>query len=468
MRRLINIIIVVAVVGTAGQAWAIPAFARKYKTSCTTCHTIFPKLNPFGEQFRRNGYRFPGIDSDSTKAEPLALGTDEQKKMFPDAGWPGLLSPFPPIAFAFNGQAIFHPDKNSSAGIADNHAVANLDGLVEEGHLWAAGSIDDSITFYSELTVAAGGADLETAAVFFNDLVGPAHAVNLAVGRRIGTYTSFQNHGSYFADLMMPQVPVTALHGATSDPFVFNDNHNGIEVNGVLGCRFDYSAGFAAGTNFDARNSANIYGHVGYKFGGATLDGSETGDVEQDHARHDHVGSEKAVTVDAFAYRSISRFNDAGMPGAIPPVDPVLTKNTSLTFGGAVRAQLAELEVDVGLFFQNDDYVSSVSPSTNTVSQWNEVSYLIHPWLAVGGRVEYLRIMPNGASAVSDLRIVPGVAALIRPNLKLTLTAPIEQATGAPDAGWGAAGLSAASSDPMNPNVGVEVEQVQVTMWAAF
>jgi hypothetical protein len=35
-------------------AAAIPAFARKYGTSCQTCHTIFPKLNPFGEAFRRN------------------------------------------------------------------------------------------------------------------------------------------------------------------------------------------------------------------------------------------------------------------------------------------------------------------------------------------------------------------------------------------------------------------------------
>ena len=43
-------------------AKAIPAFARKYQTSCTTCHTAFPKLNPFGEAFRRNNYRFPGDD----------------------------------------------------------------------------------------------------------------------------------------------------------------------------------------------------------------------------------------------------------------------------------------------------------------------------------------------------------------------------------------------------------------------
>jgi thiol-disulfide isomerase/thioredoxin len=455
MRRLVNVIMVLVIVGFAGRAWAIPAFARKYKTSCVTCHTIFPKLTPFGEQFRRNGYRFPGIDSDNTKAEPVPLGTDEQKKTFPDSVWPGLLSPFPPLTFGFNGQAIFHPDKNSSAGAADNHAVANFDTLIEEGHLWAAGSIDDTITFYSELTASrTDGVDLETAAVYFNDVVGPAHAVNLAVGRRIGTYTSFQNHGSYFADLMMTQVPVTGLYGATSDPFVFNDNHNGLEVNGVLADRFDYSIGLAAGTNLDARNSANFYGHVGYKLGGSTLDGEHTNGVTQDLAH------EKSLTLDAFAYRSISRFNDALDP-------PVLTKNTSLTFGGSIRAQHQELELDAGAFFQTDDHVSSTAPSTSTLSQWNELSYLLYPWLAVGARVEYLRITQDGASAVSDFKIVPGVVALVRPNLKLTLTASLEQATGMPAAGWGPAGLDAAPAD-ITTKVNLEIESVQLQLWAAF
>ncbi len=450
MRRLIIIVLVLA--GAGSQAWAIPAFARKYKTSCVTCHTIFPKLTPFGEQFRRNGYRFPGIDSDSVKAEPIALGTDEQKKSFPSSVWPATLSSFPALAIGFNGQAIFHPDKNSSGGAADNNAVAVLDSVIDEGHLWAAGSIDDSITYYAELTAAGGGLELETMSVFFGDLVGPAHAVNVAVGKRIGTYTSFQPHGAYFADLSMTQVPVTGLYGATTDPFVFNDNHNGIELNGVLGGRFNYSAGLAAGTNLDTRNSANVYGHLGYKFGGSTLDGENTGGVPQD------LEHEQSVTFDAFAYRSISRFTD---------VADTLTKNTSLTVGGTVRAQWSEFELDSGVYVQTDDQVFSMAPKTQTVSQWNEVAYLVYPWLVVGGRVEFLSAKASGGSAVSDLKIVPGVAALIRPNLKLILTAPFERATGAPDAGWGAAGLAAAPADPTS-KVGLEIESVVLQMWAAY
>ena len=37
---------------------ALPAFARKYQTSCVTCHESFPRLNGIGEAFRLNGYKF--------------------------------------------------------------------------------------------------------------------------------------------------------------------------------------------------------------------------------------------------------------------------------------------------------------------------------------------------------------------------------------------------------------------------
>src|SRR5207245_9732789 len=63
-----TLIVVLGLVGPR-SAHAIPAFARKYGTSCQTCHPVYPKLTPFGEAFRRNGYRFPGIAIDVVKRE---------------------------------------------------------------------------------------------------------------------------------------------------------------------------------------------------------------------------------------------------------------------------------------------------------------------------------------------------------------------------------------------------------------
>ncbi|MDO9695029.1 MAG: hypothetical protein Q7W56_09870 [Candidatus Latescibacteria bacterium] len=39
------------------DAGAIPAFARKYQISCTTCHAPFPRLKPYGEEFAGSGFR---------------------------------------------------------------------------------------------------------------------------------------------------------------------------------------------------------------------------------------------------------------------------------------------------------------------------------------------------------------------------------------------------------------------------
>ncbi|MBI3803209.1 MAG: hypothetical protein HY282_05540 [Nitrospirae bacterium] len=44
------------------SASANPGFARKFGFSCVMCHAGFPKLNPFGEAFAKNGYQMPGGD----------------------------------------------------------------------------------------------------------------------------------------------------------------------------------------------------------------------------------------------------------------------------------------------------------------------------------------------------------------------------------------------------------------------
>ena len=82
----------------AEQAQAIPVFARKYATSCITCHTIYPKLNDVGEAFRRNGYQFPMEDEVLVKEEPIKLGTDAYKEMWPNSIWPSTLPSIPPVS----------------------------------------------------------------------------------------------------------------------------------------------------------------------------------------------------------------------------------------------------------------------------------------------------------------------------------------------------------------------------------
>jgi hypothetical protein len=42
-------------------SWAIPSFARQTNLPCSSCHTIFPELTPFGRLFKLNGYTMVGI-----------------------------------------------------------------------------------------------------------------------------------------------------------------------------------------------------------------------------------------------------------------------------------------------------------------------------------------------------------------------------------------------------------------------
>ena len=53
---------------------AIPAFARRYKLSCTTCHAPFPRLKDYGAEFAGNGFYIPEEEKERdyvTGGDPL-------------------------------------------------------------------------------------------------------------------------------------------------------------------------------------------------------------------------------------------------------------------------------------------------------------------------------------------------------------------------------------------------------------
>jgi hypothetical protein len=44
-------------IAASANVLAIPAFARRYRVSCTLCHQPVPRLTAFGQQFAGNGFR---------------------------------------------------------------------------------------------------------------------------------------------------------------------------------------------------------------------------------------------------------------------------------------------------------------------------------------------------------------------------------------------------------------------------
>ena len=54
----------------ARPAFAIPVFARIYDKPCGACHTVYPQLNPAGEDFRAHG-----LHSLTPAVKPLRVGS---------------------------------------------------------------------------------------------------------------------------------------------------------------------------------------------------------------------------------------------------------------------------------------------------------------------------------------------------------------------------------------------------------
>jgi hypothetical protein len=473
IRRLSRVaasLVTVGLLFSASTTHAIPAFARKYGTSCVTCHTVYPRLTPFGEAFRRNGYLFPGIDSDFIKQETVAMGQDAAKKQFPNAVWPAWVPSIPGLAFGANGTLVTHPTTGSESARADNGTQFSLDNLIEEAHLFGGWSIDDNTTLWFEGTFTADGANLERAQILFNNLVGPKHAVNLVVGRGVPTLSSFGPHSSYVSDNQFVTFPVPTIYGSGDAGWQLADNFNQIEVNSVLAGRVELGVGMNAGSHTTAvRPTENVYGHVGVKFGGMRLDGEGSTGSTNTAAPW----AETAVTLHGFASHANSQFTtgpDAGVPDTV-------TQDISNAYGIGARLQLESLELNVEGYLDKHDHATGAvgadgRPGAVDVKvAWAELSYILYPWLVPAIRVEHVILDPsNGGISTNWTHIRPGVAILVRPNVKLTVYGDIELASGTPDqvGSWGGVGGTIQTVVPTDPNTSSSAQLASLNVGIAF
>ncbi len=462
----------------ARPALAIPVFARKYQTSCTTCHTAWPKLNPFGEAFRRNGFRFPGDDSDERKQGVVRLGVDAYKKVFPNAVWPDSIPDSVPIAFGFIGGAnaampgtsaaasspgiLANPDgspKTDAAGNVEHTGFFSLMGLTTEAHIWTGGTFNNSLSWFGEVTFStdpSAPVDIERGYLIFDDILSDAvgqHVFNLLVGKNFPTITSFDNHSSYVVDGYVPEINLAPMVGGNGSFTPGINELDTVELNGTVVGRFDYSIGFNSGTNDYSGTapgapaaipsvtppSADAYAHVGFKLGGMRLDGEGGGQAS------DKPWAETALTVDVFGYHAESYYNN-DLGG--------LLFDASNTGGVAIRGQISSFELDVGAFDQLHSRADSSGVPISAATVWGEASYVVYPWLIPALRYEFTQInaandplFANGTNPALN-RILPAVNFLIRPNVRVQLVAEIDQSKDAPPGGWSGAG-SALGPEPL-------------------
>jgi hypothetical protein len=144
------------------DVYGIPAFARQYGTSCSTCHVDFPKLNDFGRAFKDAGFKFPKDDESFLKIPPVMLGSQAQKEIWPHSIWPGTIPGVPPIGLRYNTffQVYGHNRNAYQAQLpVGAPVVPSTDFQPGIFSLLSAGNFGSDIAFWVEDYLSVGGSN---------------------------------------------------------------------------------------------------------------------------------------------------------------------------------------------------------------------------------------------------------------------------------------------------------------------
>jgi len=143
----------------ANDLLGIPAFARKYRLSCKTCHAPFPRLKPYGDEFAANGF----VLKDQRAPRYYTETGDDKLSLIRDF----------PFAIRMDG---FISYNNSKTEISDFSAPYNV-------KLLSGGAIAKNISYYFYFFFSERGkiVGLEDAFLMFSDVFGSG--ISLSIGQ---------------------------------------------------------------------------------------------------------------------------------------------------------------------------------------------------------------------------------------------------------------------------------------------
>ena len=480
-------LLLVAVAAVSSLAWispahAIPVFARKYQTACITCHTMYPKLNDVGEAFRRNGYQFPNNEEVLVKDEPVKLGVDAYKAMFPDSIWPSTLPGLPPISIFAQEQNIVNLKPQGLEKTVDFYFPSDIEfiGAGTFGQnisaLWNIGFSPGSVDTVDGFSTAPAAVGVGRVFVQFDNLfawsaeededgthegsrwlVLPPHALNLKIGKIDPGVIPHVISEECFPLLQYPVMPSnTYILGQTG--FSLFSEQPGIEINGIIKQYWSYYLGIANGGSAaylaqDDNTFKDVYFRVSRKWYGFPLDGvvgsSDGGEkgAAQPQAPDDAVYNKpgldfwRAVSFETGVFGWAGKANIPNLPSGLSynPNDPATFNKDYFTRIG-LNARVKYFDIDVyGMIFWGHDpfpgYLQDgVTPAgpTDQMGIMVESDYMFKPWIMGFLRYEQVKvfnpaftneslILAPGAppQGPEQARVVPGAIFAIRQNLQL-------------------------------------------------
>jgi hypothetical protein len=228
-RSSIRTIVLMAPFLFPSPSHAIPAFARMYGLSCSTCHIDFPKLNDFGKAFKDAGFKFPKDDELRIKIPPVMLGAPANAELWPKAIWPGTIPGIPPIGLRMN--TYFQYTGSSNDKFAALTPVGSLPPFVPSTDfqtgsfsLFSAGNFGSDIAFWVDNYLSLGGSNA-------NGGLGEAYLKFVDIGRLMKLPKNSLNLRVGQFEL---ELPFTEIHSIWTSPYDIYLQSNIGAMNGMI------------------------------------------------------------------------------------------------------------------------------------------------------------------------------------------------------------------------------------------
>lgn len=437
-------------------SYAIPAFTRANKVECSTCHTIFPELNEYGEAFLKNGYVYIGKGSkkiaekskvssslvkpdgvsisdtlikgdgdsellaklkagsmivseqsdtsvpfgrkDEMDGEPIASGGDTKLEGIALSGVPEQI----PVSFTANLHGTYNPD-----------SVNDFDFSVRSLRLNAGGNFKGSLgffgtyQFYSENvdtsantsktpTNMTGKNDIGELFVIWRHLLDTP--INIKVGRlqpKLGLWKSNNK-------LSITNSYATYAYTVGSSLFKSEQPQDALEANMVIVNRLFFAVGVVNRKN---QNTKEWYGHTSYKFGGADYLANEPEiDLEKEESIFDFL----TLTIGGYGY--VGTNGDPNTAVGTPRQNHYYRAGTDMD----LLYKLFRLKLSAVLGNDDNPDLSYSQPSVKTYVGAIEGEYTLLKSLICSLRFEY---QDDGANLVR--RVIPTFAYNPTENFKI-------------------------------------------------
>jgi hypothetical protein len=391
------LIVTILLIASAEPASALPVFARRYQTACTTCHALIPKLNPFGIAFRNNGYRIPINDEQFVKTEDVSLGAPAWKRLWPKAVWPGAIPSNTPIAIRVASDVNVRP----SQPVNLNFDFPNF------LNVYFAGPAGDTVSFFGQTSIVGSTNNVFLDRAYAQFRISPEEAganwLNLKVGR---IDTRAEPFSSTFRRTT-GQNNNASIYRVLSDGFRFQDHDVGMEIWGVATGPdnrggLEYGVGIVQGTfaRPENNNYKDRYWSASYKVGGMGVAGSR---IEEDALASENNYSELSLAVGAFGYYGKA------------PAPTTQVENHFSRRGLKFDAYLKPVNL-FGAYVSGRDLLQGTVSRTNSNAFFVQADYMMLPWVMPVVRYEKTSFS-DGRRTVREW--IPAVNLAIRANVKL-------------------------------------------------